>query len=141
MNGDLQVAENNDAALDIDLGEDSPNWKPVLAGKEIIRISTGDGMSFTTDDVDTEEGWIGSRWGDVKYECEIAEQLRELALFAGEPEAYLFADTDGERFPYRGGGWSYTSGAGVFCAYLSIPRTSAGTGIGFRSAFFRKTEN
>lgn len=139
MNGDLQVVENNDAALDIDLGEDSPNWKPILDGEDIIRISAGDGMRFTTDDI--EEGWGGSRWKDVTFDCEITEQLRELALFPGEPEAYLFADTEGERFPYRGGSGYSASYAGVFYTYLYDPRAVTGTDIGFRSAFFRKTAN
>lgn len=141
MNGDIQIAENNNAAQDIDLGEDSPNWKPVLDGEDVIRISTSNGMRFTTDDIDPEEGWDGSRWGDVKYECNITEQLREIALFTGEPEAFLFADTEGERFPFRGGNWSSTSGAGVFCTALSDPRSISYAGIGFRSAFFRKTGN
>lgn len=134
MNGDLQVAENNDAALDIDLGEDSPNWKPILDGKDVIRIAAGDTMRFTTDDV--EEGWNGSRWKDVAFDCEITEQLRELALFPGEPEAYLFADTEGERFPIRGGHWFSTSHAGVFLSSLRNPRAGTNASFGFRSAFY-----
>ena len=71
-------------------------------------------------------------------DCE-SEQLKELALYSGENNAYLYIDsTDGEYFPARGGGWSGGTYAGVFYAYLSISRTNTGTYIGFRSAYYKK---
>lgn len=139
MDGGLQVIKNNDAALDINHGKDSPLWDPMLVDDEVIRISASDGIRFTTDDVD--EDYTGSRWGDVKFEHEPTEQMKALALFPGEPDAYIYADTDGERFPSRGGGWAVGTYAGVFSTSLADSRTFAPAGIGFRSAFFRKTEN
>lgn len=49
-------------------------------------------------------------------------------------DGYWF-DATGERLPVRGGSWDYGSGAGVFALGLDYPRSSVGTGIGFRSAF------
>lgn len=132
MNGDLQAAKNNDAALNIDLGENSTLWEPVMDGKDIVRSEAHDAFSCNSH---------GSRWKDVVFECNITEQLRELAFFAGEPEAYLFADTEGERFPLRGGRWSSTSHAGVFYSNLGFPRAHTSANFGFRSAFYRKTGN
>lgn len=139
-NGKLQAAKNNDAALDIDLTEEGDDWQDVLddAGNPVrVSVSDEDDITITTEQ-DIEKDYCGSRWGDVRIECE-SEQLKELALFNGEPEAYFYADsTEGEYFPFRGGGWSDGASAGVFCTYLSYPRSCVGSSIGFRSAYFKK---
>ena len=44
-------------------------------------------------------------------------------------------NTSGERFPYRGGNWSYGSNAGLGALVLYHSRTYADTYIGFRPAF------
>ena len=71
-------------------------------------------------------------------DCE-SEQLKELALYSGENNAYLYIDsTDGEYFPDRGGGWSDGTDAGVFYAHLSGSRAYSNTAVGFRSAYYKK---
>lgn len=139
-NGKLQVAKNNDAALDIDLTEEGDDWQDVLddAGNP-VRVSVSDEDDITiTAEKDIEENYCGSRWGNVKIECE-SEQLKELALFNGEPEAYFYADsTEGEYFPIRGGRWSNGASAGVLCAGLNGPRSGVNGSVGFRSAYFKK---
>lgn len=137
--GKLQTAENNDAALDtIDLTLEGDDWKNVIDdNSKSIMVSAGDGITFTTDP-NIEQNYSGDCWEDVKMECE-SEQLKELALFAGEPKAYCYIDsTDGEYFPVRGGVWSSGAGAGVFCLILNDPRSYSGSGLGFRSAYFKK---
>lgn len=47
----------------------------------------------------------------------------------------LWAINKGERIPVRGGGWYYTSSAGVFRLNLSNVRSSAVGDVGRRSAF------
>lgn len=75
---------------------------------------------------------------DVMIDFE-SEQLKELALFPGEPEAYFYVDsTDGEYFPVRGGGWYGGAPAGVFSTHLSNSRAHVYRSIGFRSAYFKK---
>ena len=74
----------------------------------------------------------------VSINCE-SEQLKELALFPGEPEAYFYVDsTDGEYFPFRGGDWDDGADAGVFYTYLNNSRAYVDHSIGFRSAYFKK---
>ena len=63
-----------------------------------------------------------------------------MGLFPGEPEAYFYADTNGERLPICGGGWSDGADAGVFNVGLYDPRSISYSGIGFRSAYYRKEE-
>ena len=137
--GQLEMAKNNNAALDIDLTSEGDEWVPVRddSGKP-IRVSVSDGgIKFITES-DHEEGYDGCRWEKVNIDCE-SETLKELALYLGEPEAYCYIDsTEGEYLPICGGDWGNTSRAGVFCVDLYYPRTYANGGVGFRSAYFRK---
>ena len=64
--------------------------------------------------------------------------MKNLGLFVGEPETYIYADMNGERLPICGGGWGGGSGAGVFYVSLSGPRSISAGGVGFRSAYYRK---
>lgn len=67
--------------------------------------------------------------------------MKALGLFAGEPEAYIYADTSGERLPLCGGGWLSGSSAGVFYVHLFDPRSDSYGYIGFRSAYYCDTED
>lgn len=138
--GRLQATENNDAALDIDLTLEGDGWQAVKdnTGKAIrISVDSEGNVAITTDE-NAEHNYDGCEWGDVEISCE-SEQLEELALFPGEPEAYFYVDsTDGEYFPFRGGNWYYGAYAGVFYTYLSAPRSSVSHSVGFRSAYFKK---
>lgn len=137
-NGVLQRAKDNDAALDIDLTTEGDGWENILddSGKP-IRVSVDGGITFTTD-TDIEQDYTGDCWEDVNMDCE-SEQLKELALYAGEPKAYCYIDsTEGEYFPFRGGYWGIGASAGVFSTNLYNPRSHSDTDIGFRSAYFKK---
>lgn len=136
--GRLQAAANNDAALDIDLTLEGDGWQDVTddTGKA-IKVSVDGDITFTTAE-DIEQDYTGDCWEDVKIAFE-SERLKELALFAGEPEAYCYIDsTDGEYFPFRGGSWYGGAGAGVFATHLGDPRSHVNRSIGFRSAYFKK---
>lgn len=68
-----------------------------------------------------------------------SEQLRALALFAGEEKAGCYVDsTEGEYILIRGGVWINGGDAGVFNSNLDDPRSYADGGIGGRSAYFKK---
>ena len=67
--------------------------------------------------------------------------MKELALYPGEPKAYLYADTEGERLPIAGGDWSNGASAGVFNLYLDYARSYSNGGVGFRSAFYGKLDS
>lgn len=140
VNGRLQAAENNDAALDIDLTQEGDCWKNITDDRngEAIRVSVGDGNIKITTDEETEHDYDGCEWQDVEKDF-VSEKMDELALYAGEPEAYFYVDsTDGEYFPLRGGRWAYGAGAGVFSTLLSNPRSHSTRVLGFRSAYFKK---
>lgn len=137
-NGRLQAAENNDAALDIDLTPEGDGWQPITDDNgNSVSVSVDGGITITTES-EIEQDYTGDCWEDVTIDCE-SEQLKELALFAGEPKAYCYIDsTEGEYFPIRGGGWNYGAYAGVFCTNLYNPRSRVDSSVGFRSAYFKK---
>lgn len=143
LDGALQAAENNDAALpETDLSEGGTGWKPITdnEGKPVF-VSVGrEKITFTTDSK-IEGDYTGIPWERVNMDCE-SEQLKALAFYAGEPGAYCYVDsTEGEYILIRGGSWVYGAHAGVFYSYLSYARSSANGDFGGRSAFFKKHRN
>lgn len=139
-NGMLQAARNNDAALPgTDLTESGDDWVPVAdkAGTPIYVSIEGGKVVFNTGE-DCKEGFDGCRWGDVETRCE-SECAKELAMFAGETDAYCYVDsTEGEYILIRGGVWYHGANAGVFASYLSIARSRSHVYVGGRSAYFVK---
>lgn len=140
--GVLQMAENNDAAMNIDLSDTSDKWKSLVDshGKPIRIDANNGGIKFTTED-EIDEDYDGCRWEDVEFECEMTDEMKALALFVVESNAYIYADTEGERLPFCGGSWNYGSCAGVFSVHLHYPRSLSLHYVGFRSAFYQNTED
>ena len=64
--------------------------------------------------------------------------MKNLGLFVGEPETYIYADMNGERLLLCGGNWCNGSSAGVFYVDLNNPRSLSSSLVGFRSAYYRK---
>lgn len=140
IDGVLQVAENNDAAMNIDLSEHSQNWKLVTDGEKPIKLDCTDRgeVVFTTSRrVDANDG---CRWKEINFDCEETQEMKDLGLFSGEPEAYFYANTYGEVFPRFGGCYSGGSFTGVFSVHLNLSRSDSHGCVGFRSAYYRKLE-
>lgn len=139
INGRMQAARNNDAALpETDLSENGGGWHAILddAGRP-LSVSVGGGIAITPEQ-EIKQDYNGCCWADVKIESE-SEQLKELAFYAGEPDAYCYMDsTEGEYILFRGGAWGVGGNAGVFYSYLSDGREAVSAGVGGRSAFFKK---
>ncbi|MGL4578825.1 MAG: SUMF1/EgtB/PvdO family nonheme iron enzyme [Shewanella xiamenensis] len=67
------------------------------------------------------------------------ELLRKLLIESATTATvggYIYARNYGDRFPIRGGFWGNGTNAGLGALGLSGPRSDAGSGIGFRPAFF-----
>lgn len=136
--GVLYTAKDNDAALNIDLTQEGDGWHRIKDNLgNVVKVSVDGNIKITTYP-SIEQAFSGCCWEDVDIECE-SEQLKELALFAGEPKAYLHIDsTEREYFPLRGGCWNNGAYAGLFYADLHTSRSIYDCGIGFRSAYFKK---
>ena len=141
MDGRLEIVPNNNAAMNINLAENSTLWIPVEAGEESVYVTTEDGtIRFTTEDPEGKD-YNGCRWEQVEFDFENCKTLKNLGLFPGEPKAYLYVDTNEERLPICGGSWYSTSCAGVFGVDLLNPRSNSYSAVGFRSAYYRKRKN
>lgn len=141
-NGVLEIAKNNDSAMDIDLTLEGGCWEAIRDDEgKIVRISVDDNNICITTNPEIEQGFTTTRWSNVQIKCN-SEQLKELALFAGEPDAYCYVDcTDGEYFPLCGGDWGDTFSAGVFAVNLDGLRSGSNTDVCFRSAYYGKLDN
>ena len=137
MDGVIEVIPDNNAAADIDMSKDSDKWMALMKDGKPIRINAEDGgLKFTTKESGMD--YDGCEWGDSEFEFGVTEQMKELALYPGEPKAYLYADTEGERLPIVGGSWNDGANAGVFYLDLSDARSLSDGDVGFRSAFYGK---
>ena len=140
MDGVIEVIPDNNAAADIDMSKDSDKWVALMKDGKPIRINAEDGgLKFTTEESGMD--YDGCEWGDAEFEFDATEQMKELALYPGEPEAYLYADTEGERLPIAGGSWHNGALAGVFALNLLNARSNSSSNIGFRSAFYGKLDS
>ena len=140
MDGVIEVIPDNNAAADIDMSKDSDKWVALMKDGKPIRINAEDGgLKFTTEESGMD--YDGCEWGDAEFEFDATEQMKELALYPGEPEAYLYADTEGERWPFAGGSWGNGAIAGVFLLGLSNARSDSRGYVGFRSAFYGKLDS
>ena len=135
--GVLKTCAGNDMAT-------PEGWKKRLytvTGKDGRTVKIGfdedENMKITTDEV---VSYGSATWGEIETaEAASVEELRELALWDGEKNASVWADTEEpERCLYRGGSWFDGSGAGVFDANLHYPRSSVGSSLGGRVAYFKK---
>lgn len=149
--GEVQIIENNNAALNTcDFGVASAEWKAIdatngtlvapgsantvkyaVSGTADYTLVRASGSSF--------EGVTNPGTNPVA-----AAALAVLKQYGLYPIAATGLDGDkislnvnvsGERLPFRGGNWYYTSGAGVFALNLSVGRKDTNTFIGARPAF------
>jgi hypothetical protein len=151
--GEIQVIPDSDCMLlATDMSTNSTQWKAILQDGTLVDPGTADTLKLD---------WVNSKWQlataitdqqDASRNCAfkdmqdggltVPQLLKELGVFPADNSGYnndqFYANNGAglERFPYRGGNRSGTSYAGVFCAVLNAPRSSAYANIGFRSAFY-----
>ena len=126
---DMATPEGWGKAMDTVKGKDGKLVK--------IGFDEGRNMNITTGQV---TGYGSETWEEIETaEAASVEELRELALWGGEKNARVWADTEEpERCLYRGGNWFNGSDAGVFYASLNVPRSVVYTDLGGRVAYFKK---
>lgn len=153
MNGEIQIIPYaNCMAADASMGASSTLWKAIAADGTLVEPGTAGTLKW-----DVVSGKIQLTKGDITPKDQgnwlpynnmtlgdglsaAPELAKVLLLYPDEPNGdyggdYHGLNTSGERLPRCGGGWDDTSCAGVFHVYLSAPRSSSGTRIGFRSAY------
>lgn len=154
--GEIQIIPYADCMLSTsDMSESSSHWKAIMPDGTLVAPGTAGTLKLD---------YVASKWTlcttitsqvDSGRDCLFKDMaladgvtcpqiLKELGLF---PDGAVVDETYGndrfyanngatERFPFRGGNWSSTSGAGVFYTNLNLPRSHVRTNIGFRSAYY-----
>lgn len=115
------------------LGQDEADW--VATGRY---INSGHVLSMTPppSPVVSNQVWgsltkSGDYVGHDLMQRLLIEPITCTAVLGGR----FYYNTDGERFPVRGGIWSDASNAGPAALHCGYPRSLAGSGFGFRSAY------
>ena len=151
-NGEIQVIENNNAALSTaDFGAGSAEWMAIEgatgtlvapgaagtvkyaaanSGTADYTLYRANGSSF--------EGMVNSTGANPVSAAAIA-RLKALGLFPVAPSGLggdgFYLTVTGERLPYRGGGGSNAAITGVFALDLGSGRTNSTPHLGARPAF------
>lgn len=157
------AAINADGIL-TDLSAASGDWKGIMPDGSLVTAGTAGTLKFDYIDdpgtVSAEKAFqlvttlAHQQTGDAPYGAmafksiaaasgvTVPDILKYLAIMPfgsysfGDDNAYM--RNNGERLPFRGGYWGYTSNAGVFCSYGIIPRSNSGHGVGARPAFYKQ---
>ena len=136
--GKLEYMANNDAAApDADLSEESTEFLEVLVDGSPVKIGPGEnGMMITTEEV---EGWDCVERGDVCIDLKtVPDILKDIGIITDdtETETDIFAaDAElDEAICFVAASWYNTSNSGPSALHLNGPRTYAGASVGLFSA-------
>lgn len=129
VDGQIHLIEDNS------FDEDEANWTAMghyLSNESgVLTLKNADPVSNDTS--------INSEWNSLAKGTGYTEsQLLQRLLISPADVAMqgrIYARTEGERLPTRGGDWINGSGAGLGALLLNIPRSNAISIIGFRPAF------
>ena len=152
MNGEIQIIPYaNCMAADASMGASSTLWKAIAADGTLVEPGSAGTLKYnyvsghiqlTSGDITPEDTWRGDTYQNMTLDSALTvpEIAKALLIYPDEPGGDYGGDghymnNSGERLPLCGGNWLSTSSAGVFRVSLDNPRSSSGTGIGFRSAY------
>lgn len=140
--GKLEYMPDNDAAApDADLSEDSKEFLEVLADGKPVKIGPGeDGMMITTGEV---EGWDAVERDEVAVALdEVPQILKDLGIIIDDESAskeWFAADAElDEAICFVGAGYHNPSNSGPSALRLTSPRSHVGAALGFFSALLGK---
>ena len=152
MNGEIQIIPYaNCMAADASMGASSTLWKAIAADGTLVEPGSAGTLKYnyvsghiqlTSGDITPEDTWRGDTYQNMTLDSALTvpEIAKALLIYPDEPGGDYGGDghymnNSGERLPLCGGGWSSTSGAGVFDVGLNHPRSYSSTSTGFRSAY------
>lgn len=154
VGGEIQIIPYADCMKPTcDMSENSTEWKAIKPDGTLVAPGTAGTLKYDivgnkvtlcttiTSQVDSSRGGTFESMA-LASSVTAPQILKELALFPADASGYegdYFYLNNGAglgRFPCRGGYWYYGAYAGVFCTYLSSPRSYSSANIGFRSAFY-----
>ena len=163
VNGEIQIIPyGNSMKADCNMSATSTEWKAIMPNGTLVAPGTAGTLKYDGETATgaprintavefkpgTDDGYYWRQFGTLaaKAGVDIPPMMKALGL-APIPDyeygngGFWIRPQAAERLPLRGAHWLNTTGAGVSALGLHNPRSLSYVGVGFRAAYYRKTEN
>lgn len=163
VNGEIQIIPyGNSMKADCNMSATSTEWKAIMPNGTLVAPGTAGTLKYDGETATgaprintavefkpgTDDGYYWRQFGTLaaKAGVDIPPMMKALGL-APIPDyeygngGFWIRPQAAERLPIRGADWSDTAHAGVSALYLGDPRSISDVHVGFRAAYYRKTEN
>ena len=163
VNGEIQIIPyGNSMKADCNMSATSTEWKAIMPNGTLVAPGTAGTLKYDGETATgaprintavefkpgTDDGYYWRQFGTLaaKAGVDIPPMMKALGL-APIPDyeygngGFWIRPQAAERLPIRGAYWLDTTHAGVSALYLLNPRSVSLVNVGFRAAYYRKTEN
>ena len=163
VNGEIQIIPyGNSMKADCNMSATSTEWKAIMPNGTLVAPGTAGTLKYDGETATgaprintavefkpgTDDGYYWRQFGTLaaKAGVDIPPMMKALGL-APIPDyeygngGFWIRPQAAERLPIRGASWHNTASAGVSALYLGDPRSFSHVVVGFRAAYYRKTEN
>ena len=163
VNGEIQIIPyGNSMKADCNMSATSTEWKAIMPNGTLVAPGTAGTLKYDGETATgaprintavefkpgTDDGYYWRQFGTLaaKAGVDIPPMMKALGL-APIPDyeygngGFWIRPQAAERLPIRGADWGCTTGAGVSALSLAYPRSISYVYVGFRAAYYRKTEN
>lgn len=151
-NGEIQIIPyGNSMKSDCNMGADSTEWKAIMPDGSLVEPGTAGALHYdyisgkivisnsttSTFNNNIAFGSLAAASGVNIPQIAIAAGLIKDSADTYDTTAHRqYINTDGERLPFRGSSFYYTSLGGGACLYLRSPRSLVSSDVSFRSALY-----
>lgn len=155
MDGEIQIIPYGNAMKSTcSMAADSTEWKAIMPDGTLVNPGTEGTLKIdlktaganpqintTLTNVSSGEQWPSLPFKDLAAASGVAipKILIAMGMFKEESATYggdrFYARNDGERLPFRGSSFRYTSSGGASAVSLGYPRSHVDSRVGFRSAY------
>lgn len=163
VNGEIQIIPyGNSMKADCNMSATSTEWKAIMPNGTLVAPGTAGTLKYDGETATgaprintavefkpgTDDGYYWRQFGTLaaKAGVDIPPMMKALGL-APIPDyeygngGFWIRPQAAERLPIRGASWRNSTSAGVSALDLDNPRSIAYVHVGFRAAYYRKTEN
>ena len=163
VNGEIQIIPyGNSMKADCNMSATSTEWKAIMPNGTLVAPGTAGTLKYDGETATgaprintavefkpgTDDGYYWRQFGTLaaKAGVDIPPMMKALGL-APIPDyeygngGFWIRPQAAERLPIRGAHWGDTTLAGVSALGLLYPRSISFVDVGFRAAYYRKTEN
>ena len=163
VNGEIQIIPyGNSMKADCNMSATSTEWKAIMPNGTLVAPGTAGTLKYDGETATgaprintavefkpgTDDGYYWRQFGTLaaKAGVDIPPMMKALGL-APIPDyeygngGFWIRPQAAERLPLRGAYWGDTTNAGVSALGLDDPRSISNVSVGFRAAYYRKTEN